>query len=115
MGNLEKEEVKKFLPDVFKARRIAKCLLLCTENLEDVTKIPKVGDKVEKVEDEELRQIHYNGEFKIPYLIPLLEKVEIPIIRALILKIMEIIPEEKDLLEIILAEIEYSRMRGVEL
>jgi hypothetical protein len=70
---------------------------------------------VEKVGDEEIRQIHYDGELRIPYLIPVLQKTDISTVKALILKLIELIPEESDLLEIILSEIEYSRMRGVEL
>jgi hypothetical protein len=115
MGELEKEEIKKYLPDIFKARRVVRCLSLCTSDLKDVRQAPKIGDKVEKVGDEEIRQIHYDGELRIPYLIPVLQKTDISTVKALILKLIELIPEESDLLEIILSEIEYSRMRGVEL
>jgi DNA polymerase III delta prime subunit len=115
MGELEKEEMRKYLPDILKARRIARCLSLCTADLGEVRSTPRVGDEVIKVNDDEIRRIHYNGELKIPYLIPILQKADISTVRALILKLMELIPEERDLLEIILSEIEYSRMRGVEL
>ncbi|HID43224.1 MAG TPA: hypothetical protein EYP30_05510 [Archaeoglobaceae archaeon] len=115
MSDLEREEIRKYLPDIFRAKRVVRCVSLCTSDLKDVRKAPKVGDKVEKLEDDEIRKIHYDGELRIPYLIPLLNKTDISTVRSLILKIMELIPEERDLLEIILSEIEYNRMRGVEL
>lgn len=115
MGDLEKEEVKNYMPDIFQPQRVARCLSLCTVDLGDIKSTPRVGDTVETVADEEIRDIHYQDELKIPYLIPLLQKTDISTVRALILKLMDLIPEEKDLLEIILSEIEYSRMRGAEL
>lgn len=115
MSDLEKEEIKNYMPDIFQPHRKARCLCLCTLNLEDVKSTPRVGDAVEQVDDEEIREIHYQDELRIPYIIPLLQKTDISTVRALVLKLMELIPEEKDLLEIILSEIEYSRMRGAEL
>ncbi|MFO7966204.1 MAG: hypothetical protein R6U44_01215 [Archaeoglobaceae archaeon] len=115
MGDMEKEEVKNYMPDIFQPQRVGRCLSLCTVDLEDIKSTPRVGDKLETVTDEEIRDIHYQDEFRIPYLIPLLQKTDISTVRALILKLIELVPEEKDLLEIILSEIEYSRMRGAEL
>lgn len=115
MGEMEKEEIKNYMPDIFYPQRVARCLSLCTLSLGDVKSTPRVGDKVEVVDDHELREIHYQDELQIPYLIPLLQKTDISTVRTLIIKLMDLIPEEKDLLEIILSEIEYSRMRGAEL
>jgi DNA-directed RNA polymerase subunit F len=115
MSDLEREEIRKYLPDIFRARRVVRCISLCTSDLKDVRRAPKVGDRVEKLDDEEIRKLHYDGEFRIPYLIPLMHKTDISTVRTLVMKIMELIPEERDLLEIILSEIEYNRMRGVEL
>jgi len=115
LGRLEVAEIKEFLPDLVEGRRVAKCLALSTVHLEDVFTLPRVGAEVSVVSKEELRDIHLkDGKLKIPYLVKLLRS-NIDVARRLILKLIEAIPEEKDLLEIILAEIEYNRMRGVEL
>ena len=117
LGELDKEEIKSFIPDVSEGKKIARCISLCKINLEEPKTAPKVGEKLKPVDDEFLRKVHYaNGEFRIPYLIPLMEKCkrDIGLVRSLLMKLMEIVPEERDLLEIILAEIEYTRMKGVE-
>ncbi|AEA46705.1 hypothetical protein [Archaeoglobus veneficus] len=117
LSDLEKEEIKKFLPDVAEGKKIAKCVVLCRADLSEARKSPKIGENVEKVDDIFLRELHFSsGEFRIPYLIPLLQKCkDVSIARSLLYRLMELIPEEKELLKIILAEIEYSMMRGVEL
>jgi len=118
LGELDREEIKSFIPDVAEGKKIARCISLCTLNLEEPRTAPRIGEVLKRVDDETLRNVHYsNGEFNIPYLIPLIDKCrrDPSLVRSLLLKLMEIIPEEKELLEIILAEIEYSRMRGVEM
>jgi DNA-directed RNA polymerase subunit F len=117
LSELEKEEIRRFLPDISEGKKIARCIALCKTNLSEARHAPKIGEEVERVEDGFLRQIHYaNGELRMPYLIFLLQRCrDVGVTRSLILKLMDLIPEERDLLEIILAEIEYSRMRGVEL
>ncbi|RLI74592.1 hypothetical protein DRO97_05645, partial [Archaeoglobales archaeon] len=85
-------------------------------NLGDVVSLPEVGAKVDRIENENLRNLHLkDGGLKIPYLIKLLKTSNIEVARRLVLRLMDLIPEERDLLEIILAEIEYNRMRGIEL
>ncbi len=116
MHRMETEDIKKFLPDLVEGRRIAKCLALCTTNLDDAFTLPEIGTEVEKIDKDNLRNIHLkNGELRIPYLVKLLKRSNIDVARNLVLKLIEVIPEEKDLLEIILAEIEYKRMKGLEL
>lgn len=116
IDRLETEDIKRFLPDLVEGKRIARCLALCNTNLDDIINLPEVGAKVDRVDDKDLRDLHLkNGELKIPYLIKLLKTSNIDVARRLVLKLMDLIPEERDLLEIILAEIEYNRMKGVEL
>ncbi len=117
LGDIEKEELKKFAPDLIKERKIARCLILCKEDLEEARYPPRIGDKVEKISEFELRKLHFKGgELKIPYLINLIRKTrDVGLVRSIIVRLMRLIPEEYDLLEILLAEIEYSRMRGVSL
>lgn len=118
LGELDREEIRRFMPDISEGKKVARCISLCRINLDEPRTAPKIGDTLKPVSDEMLRNIHYsNGEFRIPYLIPLIErcKKDISLVRSLLMRLMEIIPEERDLLEIILAEIEYNRMKGVEL
>ena len=116
LSDLEREEIRKFLPDVAEGKKIAKCVVLCREDLSEARKSPRIGEDVVKVNDTFLRELHFaNGEFRIPYLIPLLQKCkDISIARSLLSRLMELIPEEKELLDIIMAEIEYSMMKNVE-
>jgi len=119
MGELEKEEIERNMPDIVNPRKIAKCLSLCTMKRDEVKKTPRLGDKIEKLDDSTIRELHYDGELHIPYLIPILRKkdndISITITRGLVLKLIELIPEEKELLNVILSEIEYNRIKGVEL
>jgi len=116
IDRLETEDIKRFLPDLVEGKRVARCLALCNTNLGDVVSLPEVGAKVDRIENENLRNLHLkDGGLKIPYLIKLLKTSNIEVARRLVLRLMDLIPEERDLLEIILAEIEYNRMRGIEL
>ncbi|HIP58658.1 MAG TPA: hypothetical protein EYH00_05085 [Archaeoglobus profundus] len=118
LGELDREELRSFIPDISEGKKIARCLSLCKINLEEPRTAPRIGDELKIVDDKFLREIHYaNGELKIPYLITLLEKCkkDLNLIRSLLMRLMKIIPEEKELLEIILEGIEYTRMKGVEL
>ena len=118
LGDVDRETISKFIPDVADERRVARCIVLCRKNLEEPKSAPKIGEELRIVSDEELRKVHYsNGEFRIPYLIPLLDRCrkDLSLVRSLLLRLMDVVPEERELLEIILAEIEYSRMREMQL
>ena len=118
LGELDREDIRMFMPDISEGKKVARCISLCKINLDEPRTAPKIGEEIKPVSDELLREIHYsNGEFKIPYLIPLIDRCrrDVSLVRSLLLRLMDVIPEERELLEIILAEIEYSRMRGVEL
>ncbi len=118
LGELDREEIRKFMPDISEGKKVARCICLCRIDLNDIRSTPKIGEEIEIVSDELLRRIHYsNGEFRIPYLISFIErcKKDVDLIRLLLNRLMNVIPEERDLIEIILAEIEYTRMKGVEL
>ena len=118
LSDLDREEIKSFIPDVSEGRKIARCISLCRIDLEEPKSAPKIGEELRIVSDEELRKVHYsNGEFRIPYLIPLLDRCrkDLSLVRSLLLRLMDVVPEERELLEIILAEIEYSRMREMQL
>ncbi len=118
LGELDREDIRMFMPDISEGKKIARCLTLCRLDLSEPRTAPRIGEELKPVSDETLRSIHYsNGEFRIPYLIPLLDRCrkDMSLVRSLLMRLMDVIPEERELLEIILAEIEYSMMRGVEL
>jgi len=117
LSNLEKEEMEMFMPDITEAKKIARCVVLCRDDLSETTKSPRIGDRVVRVDDIFLRNLHFSGgEFRIPYLISLLNKCkDTSIARTLLSRLIEVIPEERELMSIILAEIEYSMMKGIEL
>jgi len=111
-GQIEREKVEKFMPDLISGRRVARCMILRSDTA------PRPGDEVRHVDDETLKKMHYmDGEFSMPYLIPLMKKCKdnLWVLRDYIKRLMEIVPEERDVLEIILAEIEYGMLRGVEI
>ncbi len=118
LGDVDRETISKFIPDIADDRRVARCIILCRTNLEEPRRTPKIGEELVPVDDDRLRRIHTaNGEFRIPYLIPLMERCrkDLSLVRSLLIRLMNVIPEERELLEIILAEVEYSRMREMQL
>ena len=112
---ISREDLAKFAPDLASGRKVTRCIVLCKLNLDEVRKPPRIGESVRIMDDFEIRNMHFaRGEFMIPYLIPLIRKTKnVELVRSVITKLMKLIPEELDLLEILLSEIEYSRMRGV--
>jgi|Deesub1362A_J573_1020465.scaffolds.fasta_scaffold07305_3 hypothetical protein len=108
---IEAERLGDFLPDISVGERIARCFILhCVEH-------PKPGEEVELVGEEELKRIHLSsGGFSIPYLISLMKKCRdrLWIVRNHLEKLTSIIPEERELIEILKAEIEYRMLRDME-
>ncbi len=114
---LSKEDLntlRSFLPDLSEPKFVTKCYALMNSKLENPKSLPKIGSDVRLLNDEEIKKIHLkNGELYIPYL-PFLIKRDIEISRTVVLKLMNIFPEYKDLLEIIFAEIEFRIMEEVD-
>jgi hypothetical protein len=108
---IEAEKLGEFLPDLSGGERIARCFILqCEEH-------PKPGDEVKIVDDRELKKLHLSGgEFSIPYLISLIKKCRerLWIVRDHLERLAKTIPEEKSLIDILKAEVEYRMLRDME-
>lgn len=110
------EEIKKFMPDVVEVKKIAECISLCDTQLSDPVRTPEIGDEVEVLSDEEVRSLHVqNGSFSIPYLLQLVDRTEIAVIKRLLERLVRVVPEEKELLDILMCEVEYAIMRKMQL
>ena len=107
MSRFDIEEVKEFLPDLAEPKNYAKCFLLSDGRV-------SVGEKVEMAEDERIREVHWkNGDLYMPYIPELVAKypkVAIDVIK----KLESLFPEERDVLRIIKAGLEFSRIRRVD-
>lgn len=107
MSRFDIEEVKEFLPDLAEPKNYAKCFLLSEGRV-------SVGEKVEMAEDERIREVHWkNGDLYMPYIPELVAKypkVAIDVIK----KLENLFPEERDVLRIIKAGLEFSRIRRVD-
>ncbi len=107
MSRFDIEEVKEFLPDLAEPKNYAKCFLLSDGRV-------SVGEKVEMAEDERIREVHWkNGDLYMPYIPELVAKypkVAIDVIK----KLENLFPEERDVLRIIKAGLEFSRIRRVD-
>ncbi|AIY90632.1 hypothetical protein [Geoglobus acetivorans] len=108
------ERLRNFLPDLEQPRTYTRFTVLMDVN-GGLTGVPKVGEEIEVLNDEDIRKAHtISGEFRMPYL-PYLMKKDVELAKIVILKLFRLFPEERDILEMILAEIEYSVMREVDL
>jgi hypothetical protein len=116
LSKYDVDEIKRFMPDVVEVKKIAECITLCDTELSEPVRTPEIGDEVEVLSDEEVRSLHMqkNG-FSVPYLLQLVDKAEIAVIRRLLERLVRVIPEEKELLDILMCEVEYSIMKKMQL
>ncbi|AGK60399.1 hypothetical protein Asulf_00370 [Archaeoglobus sulfaticallidus PM70-1] len=104
-------EIRSYLPDINLGRRIARCLSIKKDF------VPEIGADAEIVDDSELKKAHLvDGEFSMPYLVQMMRKCRdrMWIVRDYLERLMRAIPEERDVIEIIKSEVEYSMLRDVE-
>ncbi|MBO8182270.1 MAG: hypothetical protein H0Z28_05685 [Archaeoglobus sp.] len=108
---IETEKLVDFLPDLSEGRRVARCFILhCNEH-------PKPGEEVEIADDDELRGIHLaSGEFSVPYLVSMMKKCRerLWVVRDYLERLANAIPEEKDVIGILKAEVEYRMLKDME-
>ena len=116
LSNYDVDEIKKFMPDVVEVKKIAECIALCDAQLSDPVTTPEIGDEVEVLGDEEVRRLHMqNGSFSVPYLLQLVDRADIGVIKRLLERLVRVIPEERELLDILMCEVEYAIMRKMQL
>jgi|Deesub1362B_J571_1020462.scaffolds.fasta_scaffold00047_114 hypothetical protein len=120
LSKYDVDEIKRFMPDVVEVKKIAECITLCDLKLSDPVRTPEIGDDVVVLSDDEIRSLHMqsgqsgNG-FSIPYLLQLVDRADISVIKRLLERLMRIIPEEKELLDILMCEVEYAIMKKMQL
>ena len=105
------EKLEEFLPDLSPGGRVARCFILQCKNH------PKPGEEVELADDNQLKEIHLSGgELSIPYLISLMKKCKdrLWIVRDYLERLAKAIPEERDVIEILKAEVEYRMLKDME-
>ena len=107
--------LRSFLPDISEPKYVTKCYALMDTNLEEPKNLPKIGSEVKVLDNDSIKKIHIkNGELYVPYL-PFLIKRDIDVSRRVVTKLMELFPEYQNILEIILAEIEFRLIEEVDL
>ena len=108
------ETIKSFMPDLSEPKFVTRCYALMNSNFENPKSLPRIGSEVKLLDDEEIRELHIkDNELYIPYL-PFLIKRDIELSKSVILKLINLFPEHRDLLEIIFAEIEFRLMEEVD-
>ncbi len=106
-GELNREEIEAYMPDVVEKTVISKCFVL--RGMGENTS-PKVGDEVREVSDEELREFHLrNGEFRMPYFYNLLKSCDIEIAKSVLLRLKRIFDKE-EIINILLREVDYMML-----
>ena len=107
IGKFDLEEIKDFLPDLAEPKNYARCFLISDGRV-------GIGVSVEKASDEFVKKVHWkDGDLYMPYIPELVSKypkVAIEVIK----KLEELFPNEKDVLRIIKAGLEFSRIRRVD-
>ncbi len=115
IGGLDKEEIGRFLPDLSEAKTLSRCYSLCTKDLTEPLNSPRIGERVRILNDDEIRRLHMRKDgIAIPYL-PFLISKNVDLAKRVVKRLISLFPEEKDVLEIILLEIEYNKLRRVEI
>lgn len=116
LSKYDVEEIRKFMPDVVEMKKIAECIALCDTKLSEPVRTPEIGADVEVLSDEEVRDLHMqeNG-FSVPYLLQLVDRAEITVIKRLLERLARLIPEEKELLDILMCEVEYAIMKKMQM
>jgi hypothetical protein len=92
--------------------RIAKCITLFCDSP------PSPGEDVSIANTEEIVLLHTKeGDFSMPYLSLLIKKCRdrLWVVKRHLERLESILPEQKEIIEIIKSEIEYEMLRGVEI
>ncbi len=109
------EKIRKFMPDLAEPKTFTKFYVLMDVEGNEPVKMVKIGDEIQIMDKDEIVKVHtVNGEVRVPYL-PFLMRKDRELARNIVNRLMEIIPSNKDLLEMILIEIEYSLLREVDI
>ncbi len=115
LGKADMERIRKFMPDLSKPKTITRFYTLMDSEGKDPLGMVRIGDEVEMMSDREIIEAHmFDGEIRLPYL-PFLIRRDRELARNAVRKLMSIIPDHRDLFEMIIIEIEYSLLREVDI
>jgi len=109
------ERIKAFLPDLGEPKFKTKFIILMDVEGKEPRNLPKIGDDVEIMDEREIAEVHFReGELSVPYL-PYLMRKDRNLARIAVMKLMDLFPEYREIFDVILAEIEYSLLKEVDL
>lgn len=109
------ERLKEFLPDLGEPKFVTRFIVLMDVNSKPPRTMPRIGDEVAVMDGGEISHVHTaGGELSIPYL-PYLIRRDRELAKAVVERLLELLPDHRDVLDIVLAEIEYSLLREVDL
>ncbi|AKG91698.1 hypothetical protein GAH_00977 [Geoglobus ahangari] len=109
------ERIRAFLPDLAEPNVFTRFVVLMDSRSRAPRTMPKVGDEVEIMDDAGVIEAHTSsGELSVPYL-PYLMRRDRELARIVVERLSSLLPEYRDVLDIVLAEIEYSLLREVDL
>ncbi len=114
LGKADVEKLRKFMPDLSEPKTFTKFYVLMNAEGSEPVRMVKIGDEVEVMSRDEIVRIHVqNGEIRVPYL-PFLMRKDRDLAKTAVSRLMDLIPDHRDLFEMILIEIEYSLLREVD-
>ncbi len=106
-GELNREEIERYMPDVLESRVTSKCFILGGDCISDI------GDEVRVADDEEIREYHLkDGELRIPYFYQMLKSCDIDVAKSVMKRLKSIFKNE-EILDALLREIDYMIMNGM--
>ena len=113
LRDISPEEALKYLPDTSVSQPFAKVLVIGSKDGGIQTSIPRIGDDVYEMKDEEIRNFHTpRGEFVMGYYFKIVERLErhtaLPLLTRILKKLREIFPERERFLDLLETNIEYG-------
>ncbi len=109
------ERLRSFLPDLGEPEFVTKFIVLMDTSSKPPRMMPRIGDDVAVMSNEEIARVHTaGGELSVPYL-PYLIRRDRELAKSVVEKLAALLPDYRDVLDIVLAEIEYSLLREVDL
>ncbi len=115
LGKADVEKIRKFMPDLNEPKTYTKFYVLMSNDGSEPLRMVRIGDEIRVMDHDEIVEIHTsNNEIRIPYL-PFLIKRDRDLARNAVRRLMDLIPDQRDIFEMILVEIEYSLLREVDI
>ncbi len=115
LGKADIERIKEFMPDLTEAKTYTKFYALMSIDGSDPLRMVRIGEEIQVMDNDEIAEIHtLDNQIRIPYLTFLIKK-DRDLARNVVRRLMSIVPDQKDILEMILIEIEYSLLREVDI